>query len=215
MSTTQRQAAEKGIIRELAQLGPVIVDRPFSRAEFLKLAERYPDLQLEREKNGNILITTPVKTGSGRRESKISFFINLWNYETKKGETFSASTGIELPDGSIKSPDCAWMTEERFAQLSAEEIEGEFLKLIPDFVAEVRSKSDKPARLKRKMTDTWIRHGVRLAWLIDPFTEKAYIYRQNGSVDVIDGFAGRYLSGEEVMPGLALPLDELRLAGKE
>lgn len=61
---------------------------------------------------------------------------------------------------------------------------------------------------------TWIGNGVRLAWLIDPYEEKAYIYRANGSKEVLSGF-DRELSGEDVLPGFTLGLSQFRLLGKK
>ncbi len=55
------------------------------------------------------------------------------------------------------------------------------------------------------MTDTWINNGVRLAWLIDPNQEKAYIYRADGSEEVVVSLEG-VLSGEDVCVGLQLDL---------
>ena len=52
------------------------------------------------------------------------------------------------------------------------------------------------------MKDTWIANGVQLAWLIDPYNEKAYIYRADGSTDVKKGFKKQTLSGETILPGL-------------
>jgi len=203
------------IIRELSRLSPIILDRPFTREEFMALVDQYPDLQLEREKNGKVIIMTPVKAGSGKRESIVHLFVGMWNYQTGAGVTYSASTGIELEDGSIKSPDCAWVSNERHDSLSAEEAEENYLQVPPDFIAEVRSQSDSLARLKRKMKDSWIKNGVRLAWLIDPYEEKAYIYRADGSLEVVEGFSGKSLNGQGVMPGLELPLDELKIEKPE
>ncbi len=74
---------------------------------------------------------SPVKFGTGNRESLATIFLGLWWLRTKLGETFSASTGIELPNGAIKSPDCGWVSPERLAQVSALEKENEFLKVMP------------------------------------------------------------------------------------
>lgn len=63
------------------------------------------------------------------------------------------------------------------------------------------------------MTDSWIANGVRLAWLIDPYEEKAWVYRADGSIEVVKGFEGKKLSGEDVMPGFELELDEFRVKG--
>lgn len=198
-------------IVDMITLGPVVLDRFFSFEEFKALSERYPDLRMEREQNGKIRIMSPVKAGSGKRENKASFFLTRWNFDHKLGEVFSPSTGIYLPDGAVKSPDAAWVSNEHMQNVSPEELENEFLRVVPDFVLEIRSKTDRLARLKRKMTDTWMKNGVRLGWLIDPFEEKVLIYRGSNSPETVAGFDGRYLDGEEVLPGFRLPLEELKV----
>ena len=125
---------------------------------------------------------------------------------------FSPSTGFDLPDGSTKSPDVAWISKEKTEQLYTQQIEEKFISIIPDFIAELRSKSDQLKKLQKKVKETWIKNGVRLAWLIDPYEEKAYIYRADGSREVITGF-DRQLSGEEVLPGFVLDLSRFRLLG--
>jgi Uma2 family endonuclease len=82
----------------------------------------------------------------------------------------------------------------------------QFPPLIPDFVIEVRSNSDRFSQLKRKMTDTcWMANGVRLAWLIEPESERSFIYRQGQATEEIKGFE-RILSGEDVCQGFELSL---------
>ncbi len=213
-SSAEPEAKTIDPIREIAELGPLTLDKALSIEEFAALSARYPDLRMERERSGKITIMSPVKFGSGNRESLANFFLVLWWYQEKTGETFSASTGIELPDGAVKSPDCGWISPERLADVSQKEREEAFLRAIPDFIIEVRSKTDSLAKLKKKMKNTWIKNGVRLAWLIDPYEEKAYIYRANGEVDTITGFEGKKLTGEDVMPGMELPLGELRIVEK-
>ena len=137
------------------------------------------------------------------------FFVFLWYYQNRKGEVYSSSTGIELPDGAVKSPDCAWVSDERLAGLP-EDADENFLQVMPDFLVEVRSSTDRIASLKKKMVNVWMKNGVRLAWLIDPYMEKAWIYREGQPVEELSGFEGRVLSGEEVMPGMELPLMELK-----
>ncbi len=205
------EVSEHEPLAGLPFLAPVILDRYFTKEEFLKIASRYPDLQMEREKDGKISVMSPVKTGSGKRESLVIGYLFAWWLKSKQGQTFSSATGIELDDTSIKSPDCAWISPERYAKVSPEEEETDFLQVAPDFVAEVRSKSDRISKLKKKMADSWIKNGVRLGWLIDPYEEKAYIYRANGEVEIITGFESKKLSGEDVMPGMELPLDDLRI----
>lgn len=63
---------------------------------------------------------------------------------------------------------------------------------------------------EKKMKDSWIANGVRLAWLIDPFEEKAYIFHADKEPETIIGF-DKVLSGEDVLPGFVLELSEFKL----
>ncbi|MBP6825979.1 MAG: Uma2 family endonuclease [Saprospiraceae bacterium] len=196
-------------LEELAvRYGPVELQKPLSKAEFVALAERYPDLPMEREANGTIIVMSPVKKGSGHRESRLFLLLGAWLLQTKNGELFGSSTGFDLPDGSNRSPDVAWLSDAKMATDTAGE--EEFLRIVPDFVGEIRSSTDRLKKLQRKMTDSWIANGVRLAWLIDPYDEKVYIYRPGREVEEITGFDGKVLSGEEVLPGFELPLEEMK-----
>lgn len=196
-------------LEELAvRYGPVELRTPLSKTEFAALAERYPDLPMEREADGTVIVMSPVKKGSGRRESRLFLLLGAWLLQAKNGELFGSSTGFDLPDGSNRSPDVAWVGAEKMAADPAGE--EEFPRVVPDFIAEIRSSTDRLKTLQHKMTGSWIANGVRLAWLIDPYDEKAYIYRPGKKVEVIEGFSGKYLDGEDVLPGFELPLDEMK-----
>lgn len=51
-------------------------------------------------------------------------------------------------------------------------------------------------------------NGCRLAWLIDRTNEQVFIYRQNGTVSLVDDFTQK-LSGEDVLPGFEPVLSDL------
>jgi Uma2 family endonuclease len=55
----------------------------------------------------------------------------------------------------------------------------------------------------------WVANGCRLAWLIDPVEQKAYVYTPQGLAKTIESFAGK-LSGEDVLPGFELDLSLLK-----
>lgn len=187
--------------------GPVELQRPLSKEEFTALAERYPDLSMEREASGTTTVMSPVKKGSGNREFKLGGLFYVWFAQTNLGEFFSPSTGFDLPSGATKSPDIAWVSPERLAANPGGE--EDFVKIVPDFVVEVRSGTDRLKKLQAKMTDTWMANGVRLAWLIDPYEEKAYIYRPGAAPEIVEGFAGKKLPGEDILPGFELPLETM------
>ena len=199
-------------LEELAvHYGPVELQKPLSKAEFSALAERFPDLQMEREQDGKISIMSPVKRGSGKREPILYGFLFIWYLKTRLGELHGPSTGFDLPDGSTRSPDAAWISEERLKQAPDEE--DSYVSIVPDFIGEIRSSTDRLKKLQQKMTDTWMANGVRLAWLIDPYEEKAHIYRVGREIEIVSGFEGKILSGEEVLPGFELPLVEMMKRG--
>lgn len=105
------------------------------------------------------------------------------------------------------APDAAWIVAERWKALTLDEQE-KFAPLTPDFVIEIRSKSDSLPELKDKMTK-WIANGCRLAWLIDPIEQKAYVYTSNGSVQTVNNF-DETLIGTDVLPGFELDLSVLK-----
>jgi Uma2 family endonuclease len=164
---------------------------------------------MEQEADGSIQIMAPVKFGSGKRESIPMIYLGQWWLQHRKGQTFSASTGIQMPDGSLRSLDCGWISEERLKEVTDEEA---YLSVIPDFVVEIRSGTDLMSKLRHKMADIWMPAGVRLGWLINPYQEEAFIYRQDQTEpDYIQGFSDRSLTGESLLPGFELPLDELKV----
>lgn len=123
------------------------------------------------------------------------------------GVGFDSSGGFRLPDTSMRAPDAAWVRMERWQQLSIKEQE-KFAPLTPDFVIEIRSKSDSLPELNNKMLK-WTANGCRLAWLIDPLEQKAYVYTPDGLTETLNSF-DETLSGGEVLPGFQLDLSVLK-----
>ncbi len=204
------QTAATNQVKALLELGPVIYLDGVTKENFLKLIERFPEHRMEREANGLVTIMPPTHGGTGSRELTIGRRVGNWCERQNNGRTFGPSTGFDLPTGATKSPDVAWMSDASLAMLSPKDIEEEFVPAAPDFVAEMRSGSDNLEKLKTKMRESWIANGVRLAWLIDPYEENAWVYRADGSVEKVQGF-DKQLSGEDVMPGFVLDLAEFRI----
>jgi Uma2 family endonuclease len=198
---------------EILKHGGELVVRGLTKAKFINLSQHYPELRMEREPNGDITIMAPVHGGTGIRENRISFRFSSWRFQNNNGEVFSPSTGFDLPNGATKSPDVSWVSAEKMAKLTPAQIEKAFLPVVPDFVAEVRSGSDKLQKLKEKMLDTWMANGVRLGWLIDPYDEKVYVYKNGVEAEVVSGFDQK-IADPEVLPGFELDLSEFKLYGK-
>lgn len=179
-----------------------------SDKEFFEFCQANHHIQMERDANGNIFIMSPVGSNSGIFEAKIITHLEIWNMKTSNGKVFSSSSGFTLQDSSVRSPDAAWLSLGKWERLNEEE-KKRFAPVVPEFVVELRSESDDLGQLQEKMTQVWMANGVLLAWLIDPTEETAYIYRADGSTNMVKGF-DQSLSGEEVLKGFEFELRNLR-----
>jgi len=179
-----------------------------SEAQFLDFCAENPELQIEQDQYQNVIIMPPVYGESGYFENEASGEVRNYAKSTKKGVSFSPNTGFKLPNGATRVPDANWISNERWSKLTPED-KKKFLRVAPDFIVEVRSETDRLKTVKAKMRE-WIENGVRLAWLIDPKTKTTHIYRENGSIEIVEGFE-KVLSGEDVMPGFEFDLKLLRM----
>lgn len=179
--------------------------RTFSDEEFLEFCRRNPDARIERDSTGEIIIMAPSYTETGGMNASISYFVMHWARMDKTGRAFESSTGFTLPNRALRSPDASWVSNERWQALSDEERSG-FAKICPDFVVELRSSSDSLPKVKAKM-DEYIENGSLLGWLIDPIERRVHIYRPNQNVEILND--PREVSGEPVLPGFVVQLDEI------
>ncbi len=179
---------------------------PLTDEALYQLCVSNRELRIERTQDGELIIMPPTGGESSRRNSLIVVALGIWNEAAGTGVVFDSSGGFLLPNGAMRSPDAAWVARERWERLSAEE-RRKFPPLCPDFVVELMSESDRLAPLQEKMEE-WTRNGCRLAWLIAPALEKAWVYRPGERPREVPFSEG--LSGEEVLPGFNLPLEPLR-----
>lgn len=146
----------------------------------------------------------PAGAESSNQNFRISYQLARWTENEGRGlgVGFDSSLGAILPNTAIRGPDAAWITQARWDALTPEQRE-KYLSFCPDFVAELRSPSDRLNKLRDKLTE-YIANGARLGWLIDPKTGTVEIYRPGRAVEKLDRPAT--LSGEEVLPGFVLDL---------
>ncbi len=174
-----------------------------SDAEFFRFCRDNDELRIERDHQGYITIMPPTGFKTGTTNTDLTTELNLWNRRARTGLVGDSSTGYRLPDLTVRSPDASWISNERLAQTTPEEQE-EFLPAVPEFVVEIRSRSDRPRTLREKMED-YLANGVLLGWYIDRPGQLVEIYRAGKSVETVEGFE-RLLSGEEVLPGFEFDL---------
>ncbi|NBD15317.1 MAG: Uma2 family endonuclease [Cyanobacteria bacterium] len=170
--------------------------------QFLQLSQANPDLKFERSQQGNLIIMSPTGGKTGNRNAELIGEFIIWNRRKQLGQVFDSSTGFKLANGAIRSPDVAWVKQERWNNLSTEE-KRKFPNLAPDFVLELRSETDSLTETQAKLRE-YIENGVRLGWLINPLDKQVEIYHPGKATEVLDN--PQQVSGEEVLPEFTLDL---------
>jgi len=170
--------------------------------QFYQLCIDNPDLVVERDAQGALILMSPVGGESGSWELQLGGELYLWNKRTKLGKVFSSSTLFKLPGGGDRSPDVAWVEMSRWQSLTPEQRQ-KFPPLAPDFVIELRSRTDSLSALQEKMQE-YMNSGVRLGWLINLHDQQVEIYRQGKEREVQS--LPTELSDESVLPGFVLEL---------
>jgi len=172
---------------------------------FFYLCQDNRDLRLELTATGELLIMGPTTSETGRRNANLIFQLCLWARQDGTGECFDSSAGFTLPNGAKVSSEASWIRRERYEALSAEERE-QFAPLCPDFVIELRSKTDRLARLQARMVE-YSENGAGLGWLIDPAAKRVYVYRPGRAVETLD--APETIAGDPALPKFVLQLQEI------
>jgi len=185
---------------------PILLEIPpkfkVTETQFELLSTFNRDLRMERNCNGELIIMPPTGGNTGKRNANLAYQIQLWNNKYKLGEVFDSSTAFRLPNGSQKSPDVSWIKKERWETLTLEQKDS-FPPLCPDFVVELRSRTDSMVKLRKKMQE-YLDNGINLGWLIDPQNKIVEIYRPNQKVDILQ--SPKTLSGENILPEFVLDL---------
>jgi len=178
----------------------------YSDEEFFKFCAENRGLRIERNNKLEIVIMSPTSSFSGRINAEVIRQLSNWNAACRLGEVFDSSTGFCLPDRSVFSPDAAWVSNEKWRSLT-EEQKNSFAPVCPEFVIEIRSKSDYVNELLEKI-NSWIENGANLVWLIDPIDKKVYFVYPDRERKIHVGF-DRKINGEEPVSGFELDLSLL------
>ena len=143
--------------------------------QFFDFCMANPDLRLERTPQGEIVIVPPVGFEGDYQNTDAITQLRNWAKRDGRGKASGATAGFSLPTGALYSPDAAWLSNERIAQIPKPQRK-KFPRVCPEFVIEVMSPSDRLKPSQEKMSE-WMRAGVDLGWLIHPDKTTVYIYR--------------------------------------
>ena len=86
----------------------------FTDDEFYAFCQENRDIQMERNKHGEIIIMSPTGGTTGDKNGEIIAELKLWNRSARLGKAFDSSTGFKLPNGATRSPDTSWVVKSRW-----------------------------------------------------------------------------------------------------
>jgi Uma2 family endonuclease len=163
-----------------------------------------PDLRLELTRNHELIVMAPTGGESGERNSDLLIQVGIWNRQSKSGRVFDSSTGYDFTaiGGGKISPDVSWIERSR---LEGVNIKG-FIRVVPDFVIELRSATDRLNAVKTKMLE-YQTLGVRLGLLINPQDKKVEVYRLGQELEILD--APATVNCDDVLSGFTLNMAEI------
>jgi Uma2 family endonuclease len=186
---------------------PLVLRTPkrLSDDQLLEFCAANDLFRIERNPAGELIVMTPAGGKTSNRELYLGRELDIWAEQNGCGIAFNCNGGFSLPDGSVRAPDAAWLSSEKWNRLTSEE-QSKYIPFCPEFVVELRSPSDSITELEQKMSD-WMANGAELAWLIDPFRKLAMIYRPGQEPETI--LQPELLHGEGPIAGFTLKMQRL------
>jgi Uma2 family endonuclease len=160
------------------------------------------DLRIERTSDGELIIMPPCGGGTSDRNAELTMQLRSWSKADGRGTAFDATCGFILPNRAMVSPDAAWVAHARLNDLTEDQRE-KFLPLCPEFVVELRSRTDRLRALLEKMQE-YMENGAQLGWLIDLFERRVHVYLPNQEPQVLESPAS--VSGEGPVTGFKFDL---------
>ena len=171
-------------------------------ARFISFCAQNDLYEMEVTAEGELLILPMTGYRGNKQELYMSTFLAIWEL-ANGGSASSQRVRFRLPSGAALGPDAAWITQERFDARPERERET-VIEGAPDFVVEIRSRSDNWRPLQNKMAE-WMAGGVRLGWLIDALQRQVQVYRAGQpEPQLLDD--PETLDGEDVLIGFAFPV---------
>ena len=149
---------------------------------------------------GELIPMAPTSIEHGEISINVIRYLDRHVYEKGLGKLYTANTTFQVGERLMK-PDVAFVST---ARLDVDE--DKTFPIPPDLAIEVVSPTDVHYRIVRKAFD-YLNAGTRLVWVLDPVAKAVTVYRSENDIEILTHEAT--LSGEDVVPGFACPVEQL------
>jgi Uma2 family endonuclease len=147
------------------------------------------------------LVERNVSLDSSESAANVHAAIGPFVRQRRLGRIFDSELGIRIHPSDpnhTRRADVAFIARERAPRTDAS-----FLRIPPDLVVEVVSPSDGAAELQAKVQE-WLRHGVRLVWVVYPEAGAVHVYPREGRPQILQ--RDDEVDGGDVLPGFRCPV---------
>lgn len=193
-------------LRDVPLPATIRLARPLSDEELLAFCAANDGLEIESDADGSITVMTPAGFETSQLNQILGAQLLVWARKVGNGIVFGPDLGVRFADRTLRAPDAAWLSNERWkaARGRAKRRKG-FLPVCPEFVAELRSPTDRASKVEAKM-GFWMARGARLGWLIDPERKLVMIYCPEREPKTL--LKPEFLEGEEPIRGFRLAMQD-------
>ena len=153
---------------------------------------------------GDLKIMPPTGFPFDLYEARATIRVGVWA-DDNGGLAGGPTSRFIMPDGARRGPDAWWLSAERWQAASAQARTPPFLAIVPDFIVEIVSPSNRGPDLADKV-QRYLQGGARLIWVINPPRRQVTIYRPGTEPEILDD--PELLHGADVMPGFVFNVRE-------
>jgi Uma2 family endonuclease len=180
-----------------------VLEPPLSDQEFERLSRDTQIGIVERNSEGTIVVSELSGGMTSSANAEIHLQFRNWSKRDRLGHALM-HCGFFPPDASCLSPDLAYLSDRQWDSITRDQRD-RFLRLVPEFVIELRSQSEKLLDIEKRM-ETWKSNGVELGWLVDPYAKQVHIYEPGAEPRIV---TGTQVAGSGPVAGFILDPEEV------
>jgi Uma2 family endonuclease len=165
--------------------------------------EQMPDddsVQTELDE-GELITMPPAGESHGYYECAIASILRHHVKANHLGRVYTGDTGFRLNDGTVRSPDVAFVRQSRVQTIQSKG----FAKGAPDLAVEIFSPSDSIPQLMRKVKQ-YFAAGCHTVWIVHPASQEVHIFEATGADRILQ--KGDTIEAPELLPGFSVPIAE-------